>query len=164
MNSYLILRSSIQGEEDEDTRLLQEMAATAEDFIRSEPWCLQLTRGRFVAGVGGIVALFLFEARIAKVPASEWVWVIVGDIPSSYLSFKGFESPYDALERYIKGLEEWADAVTAGQPLELLIPLRAEPSCENAESLRPRCRSIRELVVPWLSKQPVMLPEPERPN
>lgn len=154
---WLIPEQSIQGDDAADTRLLRMMSKQAETFARSQPWCLDLNRGMFVDGVGGIVALFLFEAAISKVTQPEWLWIFVGDVPSSYLEYEGFRAPKAALLRYIEGLEGWIDAARHGMSLEELIPIRIEPREEVFELLRIRCDAMRKIVLPWLSPEPVCL-------
>jgi hypothetical protein len=76
---------SIVGDDEKDTLLLRGMANEAERYIRSFAWCLTLKEGFFADGFGGIVAIFLFRADIAKLGEDQWTWIFVGDIPPAYL-------------------------------------------------------------------------------
>lgn len=90
---------TIRGDDEEDTRLLREMAEKAAHYVMSFEWCVELQDQYFGDGVGGIVAVFLFRVIIRDVAKPEWIWVIVGDVPPIYLEFEGFPSPRSAISR-----------------------------------------------------------------
>ena len=48
------------GEDLEDTRLLQAMAADTEKFLESFEWCKAIEEKYFSTGIGGVVAIFFF--------------------------------------------------------------------------------------------------------
>jgi hypothetical protein len=73
------------GDDEEDTALLCEMAENAETFLKSFSWCLAIRESFFGAGVGKIIAVFLFRISPARPDIDEWLWVIVGDLPPAYL-------------------------------------------------------------------------------
>jgi hypothetical protein len=90
---------SICGDDEVDTKLLSEMAVQAADYTRSFDWCLEFHEQYFGDGFGGVVALFLHRVTIREFEAPEWIWVIVGDLPSVYLDLEGFSTPRAALTR-----------------------------------------------------------------
>src|ERR1700683_3971074 len=75
----------IYGEDAEDTKALRAMALDAERYILSFPWCKSVDTRYFGAGVGGVVAVFLFGILPARAGVDTWLWVVVGDLPSAYL-------------------------------------------------------------------------------
>jgi hypothetical protein len=140
--------SEIQGDEAEDTTLLREMAESATRYVHSFPWFLNLKAEYFADGIGGIVAIFLFCVDVRRFKDSEWIWVYIGDIPSAYFSVDSITNPYDALAKYIDGLEEWVQASERGQPTEHLIPIKVPEGAEYIEMLKTRILSFRELILP----------------
>jgi hypothetical protein len=101
-------------------------------------------------GYGGIVALFLFRITIQKVEAPEWVWVIVGDMPSAYMEFELAPTPHAALLRYIEGVEEWLIATPEERSSGDLIPIEVPPGNEFLDMLRGRMDTLRSLVLPHM--------------
>ncbi len=124
------------------------MAEEAVQYVRNFEWCVELHERYFGHGVGGVVALFLFRITIRGFEAPEWVWVIIGDLPSAYLEFEGFETPRAALLRYIEGLEEWLAASPEERASGELIPIKVPPGPEFAEMLSARAATLRSLVLP----------------
>jgi len=141
---------AICGDDESDTKLLREMAAEAVRYVRSFEWCLEVHEQYFGDGVGDIVALFLYRLSIRGIETPEWVWVIVGDLPSAYLEFDGFPRPRAALEGYIEGVEEWLAASPEERTSGDLIPIEAAPEPEWIEALAGRMKTLRTLVLPHL--------------
>jgi len=143
---------SIVGEDDTDTRLLREMADEAERYICSFAWCSQLKEGFFADGFGGVIAIFLFRADIAKLGDDQWTWVFVGDVPSAYLEMdRDYRTPQDALKRYIEGIVEWITAARSGLPLDNLIPIDAPTDSDSLDALTGRAETLREHILPHIS-------------
>jgi len=58
-----------------------------------------------------------------------------------------------AIELYDDLMQEWVDAVLAGEPTDDLIPVNVPPTREYAEMLRSRLELIREMIIPWLRNE-----------
>jgi hypothetical protein len=56
----------LAGGDDEDTALLRGMSQDAEAYLRSFSWCKEVQGSFFGGGVGGIIAVFLFNIRAAQ--------------------------------------------------------------------------------------------------
>ena len=85
----------------------------------------------------------------------EWLWVVVGDVPPAYLVTDDAATPAKALGIYIDLMEEWVDAVEAGEPVGDLIPVATADGYElidetpaNAAMLKSRLGYLREQIVP----------------
>jgi hypothetical protein len=152
----VIPKEQVRGDDEEDTALLLGMAEKAEQYIQSFDWCTALKEGIYADGIGGVIALFLFRADIKKLGDDQWTWVFVGDIPSAYLEMEDYKSPYDALERYIEGLEEWVEAARSGSPLTDLIPIEVPNDPELIESLAARTEALRENILPHISRDAIV--------
>jgi hypothetical protein len=75
----------IVGDDAEETGLLQQMLQKATDYLKSFRWCPPIEQIYLGCGVGGVVAVFLFHFRERIQGTDEWLWVVVGDLPSAYL-------------------------------------------------------------------------------
>ena len=138
----------LRGEDESDTKLLREMAERADEYVRSFEWCLELHERYFGDGVGGVVALFLFRVSIRDLDLPQWVWIVVGDLPSAYLGFQDLDSPYAALLLYIEGVEEWLESSWEERLCGELIPIEVLPEPRYLEMLRGRVAVLRASVLP----------------
>jgi hypothetical protein len=139
---------ALRGEDDQDTNLLRDMAEEAVRYVQSFDWCMELHEQYFGDGIGGVVALFLFRITIRDFEVPEWVWIIVGDLPPTYLGFNGFPSPRAALLLYIEGVEEWLAASPEERASGDLIPIDVPPRPELIEMLSGRAATLRSAVLP----------------
>jgi hypothetical protein len=143
--------AAMRGEDDEETEQLHAALRKAAEFLESFPWCQGIMEAYYGLGIGGVVAVFLF--RIDAPPhIDEWLWAIVGDMPSCYLvATNGPPTPLEALEIYCDMMQEWAAAVREGRPLDDVFPVRAAPTVQNAAALDSRMAFVRREVIPLLS-------------
>jgi len=140
--------SEMEGEDVNETLFFKEMAEMAARYVRSYGWCLELKEGYFGDGIGGIIAIFLFQVTVKGFDGDQWVWVFMGELPSAYLILGGHTSPQAALKKYVSGLEEWADAAERGRPLNDLIPVELSPRTDVISKVRSTITSLREIVLP----------------
>src|ERR1700738_1135963 len=89
---------SMEGEDAEDTKLLKEMATKARQFVSSHEWCERVDGLYLAYGVGGVIAVFLTQITPRSDDVDEWFWVIVGDVPSAYITADGNPTAADALD------------------------------------------------------------------
>lgn len=80
-------------------------------------------------------------ATQADVP--EWIWVFEGDMPPAYLGTDEAATCPEACQMYLDALAEWVRCVRAGEPLDDLIPVNANPTLEHAKMLEERVGYIR---------------------
>jgi|JI10StandDraft_1071094.scaffolds.fasta_scaffold01940_28 hypothetical protein len=145
--------SALAGDDAEDTALLGEMRDEALAFLVAQPWCRRVTGAYWGDGIGGVVAVFLFEFDAAP-GASAMVspaWCVVGDLPSLLLPCRGrHETPVDVLERYCGEMERWSASVLAGERGAGCAVVAAAPTVEHAEMLQSRVSALRDDVMPQL--------------
>jgi len=139
--------AQIAGEDAEETELLRASLEEATAFLKAFDWCRGIREMYFGLGVGGVVSVFLFRIDAAPM-VDEWVWVIVGDLPSCYLVTDEAQTPVGALKTYCDLMEDWVRAVRARRPLNDVFPVSAEPSEENADLLAKRIKLLRTDVIP----------------
>jgi len=126
----------------EDRETARSMYRRARRFLESFTWCQGIEKGYVGILQSHIVGVFLFKIRPAKPDVDEWLWVVVGDLPSAYLVCEGNPNPATALEGYIHEMSRWVDAVENGQPVAGLIPTRVDPTPKYAAMLKSRLKVL----------------------
>jgi hypothetical protein len=138
----------MQGEDEEDTRLLRSTADQAIRYVRSYEWCLEIKESCFADGIGGVIGIFLFRVKVKGFDRDQWIWAFMGEIPSAYFAVGCYTNARAALVKYIEGLEEWAEAANKGLPLQNLIPIELSPNAENISRILQTSRSLRDTILP----------------
>ena len=95
----------------------------------------------------GIIGIFLFKFVPTREDVDEWVWVIVGDLPSTYLTIDECPNPGAALDGYIGAMEEWVAAAEEGRSVADLIPVNVPATPENAKKLRSRLEFLDKKIL-----------------
>jgi hypothetical protein len=126
------------GEDEEETQLLSDMHVEASKYLRSFDWCEEILKSYYGIGVGGIFGVFLFKIEPKSKDVDDWIWIIVGDLPSAYITAEESPNPACALDAYIGAMSEWVDAVKNGRPVDELIPVNVPPTMEYADMLENR--------------------------
>jgi hypothetical protein len=142
----------ITGDDDEDTALLRGMGQDAEGYLRSFSWCKEVRGSFFGGGVGGIMAVFLFDIRPARSDVGSWIWIIVGDIPSAYLPLEDAGSPAEVFKTYLRGMSKWIELAREGRngtADDGVPPINVPATPEWAEKLDQRLNSLRLIVQPF---------------
>ena len=134
----------MQGDDHEDTDLLREMSQKADYFITSQRWCPTISEKYFGFGIGKIVAVFLYHFDSLINETDDWLWVVVGDLPSVYLVIDNTTSAMDALEGYCELMEDWANNIMSDNSVEDCYPVKAAPTKEHAQMLLSRIEFIRK--------------------
>jgi hypothetical protein len=109
-------------EDEEELRLLQRMAIAARDYLTSFKWCKSIREEYFGDGYGGIVAVFFFHIEPSQPDVDEWLWVVVGDLPSAFLVTDDCNTPSEALEGYIYEMSKWVKLAKLGRSSKKIDP------------------------------------------
>lgn len=141
--SRLVPADKVSGEDGTDTSLLRQMSEEAKTYLLSFEWCKAIRKQWFGWGVGGIAAVFLIEFDPATPDVDEILWVIVGDLPPAYLVIDESPTPLVALKTYVDLMQQWVDAVRAGESIEDCIPVNNAPTRESADALEMRLTFLR---------------------
>ena len=129
----------------EDREGLRALVDTARSFLGDQRWVISVSDLWWGTGVLPKVGVFL--ARIeADEDADEFLWTVVGDLPSAYLVVDDLSNPLEALEAHCDYMEEWVTAVCTGDGLVDVMPTGSDPTKENAVLLEARVRLIRRWV------------------
>jgi hypothetical protein len=144
----VVRAEDLKGDDPKDTRLLQEMLSEAREFLLSQEWCSSLEEEYFGIGIGGIVAVFLFRIQPKRKGIDDWLWVVVGDLPTAYLVTDVSPTPVDALHTYVGEMSKWVGAVRARKPVARLIPVNVPATKEWAEGLQKRLDFLKAEILP----------------
>jgi hypothetical protein len=142
----------MKGDDEEETFLLQKMSRDAEAYLRSFSWCEDVRSSFFGGGVGGVIAVFLFNIRTKRPEVGSWIWIVVGDIPSAYLPLQDAKSPAEVFKTYLWGMSKWVEYARSGakQPAGRDVPpVNVPPTPEWAETLERRLNSLRLIIQPF---------------
>jgi hypothetical protein len=131
----------------EDPETAKAMYQRARRFLESFTWCGGIEEAYVGILQSDIVGVFLFKIRPAKKEVDEWLWVVVGNLPSAYLVGDNSPNPVLALQGYIEEMSRWVDAVENGQPVDDLIPTRVDPTRKYAQMLKIRLEIIEEYLM-----------------
>jgi hypothetical protein len=136
------------GEDEEELRLLREMAAEAHTFLSSFSWCEEIREAYFGDGFGKIVAVFFFRIEPSRPEVDEWLWVVVGDLPSAFLVTDDCNAPSEALDGYIYEMSKWVKLAKRGRTSKQVIPVNVPATPEYANMLEGRLKFLEDVIVP----------------
>ncbi len=120
----------------------------AKEYLEAFDWCIS-TKNCWLdkdLSVYEIIGVFLFEIEPLNDTVDDFIWVIVGDLPTVYLD-KSVTTGQEALEAYCEIMQEWADNVKNGKSLEECYPVPVDPTMENADLLYSRISFIRKELI-----------------
>jgi hypothetical protein len=142
--------ASIRGEDEEETSFLKAMLAEARGYIRSFRWCPQISEEYLGFGIGKVLGLFLFRFANTIGETDEYLWVVVGDLPSAFFVIDDAPTPRSATEVYCRMMQDWINAVLSKAPLDDVFPVNSDSRDEMAQMLDSRLRFIREKIIPMI--------------
>jgi hypothetical protein len=128
----------------EEIQAILSLYYDAKNYIEEFDWCVSTKKGWYDKdhGIYEKIGIFLFEIEPINDTVDDFIWVIVGDLPSVYLD-KSVTTGEEALKTYCELMQEWADNVKTGKSLDECYPVPVEPTTENAELLSSRISFIR---------------------
>jgi len=129
---------------------LDAFRAEARQYLEFYTWVLSIKDEYFGYGAEGIIYIFLFEIEPGRPEINRWTWVIVGDVPPTYIPADDARTPFEALDGYIGALEEWVEAARKGKSVAKLIPVNVDANPANAEMLAGRLKFLDERILPEL--------------
>ena len=71
----------------EEIRCVLNLSKDAENYLDSFDWCIKIKKSWYESECSSydIIGVFLFEIEPIDETVDEFIWVIVGDLPSVYL-------------------------------------------------------------------------------
>ena len=138
----------IAREDDEETLQLAEMLQEAKSYVESFEWAPPIRNIWLGLGVGGVVAVFLFQFEEPIRGRDDMLWVICGDLPCAYLVPDNSPNAVSALRTYCELMEDWIDSVETGECHGDVFPVDAPRDQHHANLLRKRIDFIRSRIIP----------------
>jgi hypothetical protein len=126
---------------------MNSMYQEAREFLEFYDWCLEIKESFLGLIYPGIVAVFLFRIVPSRPDVDEWIWVIVGDLPSAYLTTGECPNPATALDGYIGAMLEWVGAAENGKSVAQLIPVNVPATKQNAKLLKTRLDFLDQKIL-----------------
>ena len=128
----------------EEIQAILSLYYDAKNYIEEFDWCVSTKKCWYDKdhGIYEKIGIFLFEIETINDTVDDFIWVIVGDLPSVYLD-KSVTTGEEALETYCELMQEWADNVKSGKSLDECYPVPVETTIENADLLNSRIAFIR---------------------
>jgi hypothetical protein len=108
----------------------------ATKYLKSFVWCKKIKDCFLYTNIGRAFCIFLFEIENTQSSEDNFLWVIVGDIPSMYLDTQGPKTTKEVIELYIGLAEDWIENVRKYKAVDNCYPFDAEPTIEMAELLQ----------------------------
>jgi hypothetical protein len=133
--------------EDEDRDETQELYDEARRFLVKKKWCRGIEDQYAGIIVPGVIGVFLFKIIPARPEVDDWLWVIVGDLPSAYLVCDECPNPATAIDGYIGEMERWVAAAESGRSVADLIPVNVPPTPKYAKMLGSRLKFVEREIL-----------------
>jgi hypothetical protein len=136
---------------DEDKDAIGNAAKEANLYCTSFSWCEAVLESYFGGGVAGVFAVFLLHIVPSRDGIGDWMWVVVGDVPSAYLPLDDAESAEKVFEQYLNGMSRWVEFARQGKHGSAddgVPPVGIEATPESAELLHQRLESLRQIIAP----------------
>jgi hypothetical protein len=126
---------------------MESLCKEAKNFLEYYDWCGEILETYMGMLYLGVVGVFLFKIAPTKKDVDEWIWVIVGDLPSAYLTVDECPNPATALDGYVGAMEEWVEAAQSGDSVAGLIPVNVAATKENAKNLKIRLSLLEKNIL-----------------
>ncbi|MBC8053190.1 MAG: hypothetical protein H7Y13_09000 [Sphingobacteriaceae bacterium] len=128
----------------EELRCILSLHDQASQYLESFEWYVKTIRSWHDKehSIYEKVGVFLFEIQPINESIDDFIWVIVGDLPSVYLD-KSVKTGQEALEIYCDLMMDWVNNVKGRKSVSECYPVPVEPNTANAELLEHRISFIR---------------------
>jgi hypothetical protein len=77
-----------------------------------------------------------------------FLWIMVGDIPSMYLDVYGSKTTIQVLSKYNVLTKDWIFNIEHGLSVDDCYPFNSEPTIEMADMLKKRVHFIEKTIIP----------------
>jgi hypothetical protein len=131
--------------------------AQAGKYLLSFKWCKKIIESNLYLNLGSTLCIFLFEIENIASSEDNFLWIIVGDIPSMYLDIHGPKSTVQVLENYIGLSQDWIDDIKAGKSIDNCYPFNAAPTIEMANLLQKRTLFMKNTLIKNIDDIPLMI-------
>jgi hypothetical protein len=126
---------------------LKALHQEAKSYLLGFKWCAEIKDSFLYTNLGSVFCIFLLEIINTQSSKDNFLWVIVGDIPSMYLDVYGPKTTKQVVEDYIRLAGDWISHVKSGKSVDDCYPFKAEPTIELAELLEKRVSFMKNTLL-----------------
>jgi hypothetical protein len=120
-----------------DRTLLSDLRSKLDRYLLEFRWVDEVQAVWWGTGVPPLVGVCLVRIVTAS-DVDDFLWVIVGDLPSAYLVLDDLPTPQDAALCYLDHMKHWVDGVRNGADLGECMPVDVDATTANALLLQKR--------------------------
>jgi len=124
------------------------MNERASVYLSGFDWCKQIRCSSLYMNLGSTLCIFLFEIENSASGEDNFLWLMVGDLPSMYLDVYGSKSTKEVLHRYAALAKDWIANVESGLSVDDCYPFDAAATREMADLLKKRVNLIEKSIIP----------------
>jgi len=136
---------------------LTEMHEEAKAYLMGFAWCHKIIQSYIYLNLGSTLCIFVFKIDNIASDDDDFLWVIVGDIPSMYLDIHGPRTTKQVLEDYIRLAEDWVGHVKLGKSIKNCYPFTTEPTLEMAGLLEKRTFFMKNTLIDNIDDVPLLI-------
>ena len=130
----------------DEYKAILELSDKAKEFLEDQSWCVKTIKTWYDIGIYDKIGVFLFQIEPLNDTVDEFIWVIIGDLPTVYLD-QSVLTGLEALETYCELMADWSESIINGKSIADCYPVIASVTVENAKLLKNRIEFIkRELL------------------
>ena len=130
----------------DEYKAILKLSDKAKEFLEDQSWCVKTIRTWYDIGIYDKVGVFLFQIEPLNETVDEFIWVIIGDLPTVYLD-QSVLTGQEALRTYCELMTDWSENILNGKSIADCYPVAASATVENAKLLKSRIEFIkRELL------------------
>lgn len=131
----------------EEFQSILKLYSEAKTYLESFEWCKKTIKSWYDFGIYDKIGVFLFQIEPINCTVDNYIWVIVGDLPSVYID-QNVTTGKEALNVYCELMTEWAENILQDKSIDDCFPVPAVPTIENAVLLKRRIAFIKtELLI-----------------
>ena len=123
------------------------LAKTASTYLYSHIWCDKIEKQWFVANWENLLAIFFFKITTNTKDVNEYVWLVVGDLPSICIDVESAANEQEVVKAYVGIMEDWIKCVHNKGNIKKCYPINVPPTKGYADMLKVRMSLIKEHIL-----------------
>lgn len=118
----------------------------AKNYLAMQKWSNEILSGWLSMYWEGVLAVFIFKISPLNSDIDDYVWIVVGDLPTAYIDVESAKNTKDVLECYVFIMSDWVENLLAGNSLEESYPVEVPPTKKYGEMLKGRLDIIKDFI------------------
>jgi hypothetical protein len=117
-------------------------------YIKGFRWCREVKDSTLYLNLGSTLCVFLVEIDNIASNEDNFLWIMVGDIPSMYLDVYGAKTTIEVLSRYNALAKDWIFNVEHKLSVDDCYPFDTESTIKMAYMLKKRVDFVEKTIIP----------------